>query len=617
MIRSIAILRNLRTLGVLNHFNLRYLNNLTDYTINQDNTIKLREKSSQSNVNLDNLIVKLKDFKNLNDLIHLFDLIEPHKTKLTNEDLKIIMKSIVYLYRRLRANVKLKTMIEFSELMQRSNAFKSILNQVNQQINKLDEELLRDLIGIYFLTKQHPKSEIVSNTFNELSTRLNSDNLELDTILDYLIGMRMYVFSSANSIDRYFNLYESYLNVCKHKVLDGKFNFNQQTIIKLYSIFLNGENDLDREIINYLNQKFMSSTDFVFDFKASVKLLKKIKQTHANYKLNRFKMERVESNKLRSTYDEIESRYKDQRYFAESLNLLIEKLNDQIYQTFSKQLDEERLNFYLYKVHSNVDSLNKEFVNFYDNRLFQFLIDYSIKNHETKFFSKQCIFCLAKNYAKFGIFDERLMRLIYHLYFTNDQFRFENGKHLYLFLTRYRLPFVDQNCMAELTIFHTAESFRKNKIDYLDLLVEFVLNDVTNKDLFYYLIKRIDINPLNSRKEAIINKQFFKKLILAKTYLFLRSDLDNELMKSIELKLDECISKLDSMKLKLAIDLSYIKLNDKLQFNGYYAYQSNSIYLDAFAIYDKSKRDLISLSNFEINASNTIDRIPLHKYQQL
>ena len=362
----------------------------------------------------------------------------------------------------------------------------------------------------------------------------------------------------------------------------------------------------------------LTSIDFAFDFKASVRLLKKIKQAHTHYKLNRSKMKRVENKKLRSIYNEIELRYNDRRYFAKSLNLLIEKLNDQIYQTFSKQLDEEQLNFYLNKVHSNVDNLNREFVNFYDNRLFQLLVDHLIKSYKTKFYYKKFIYCLASNYAEFIVNDERLMRLIYHQFCADNQFRFHYGEHIYLFLTRYRLPFVDHNYIAKLMIFHTPGLFRKNETDYLDLLVELILNDVTDEDLFDYLIKMIDLkdNHFNNRFEVNKNKPFFKKLILAKTYLFLCNDLDHELMKTIELKLNKCISKFESMKLKPFIDSSYFKINDKLKFNGYYAYQSNRIYLNAYAIYDQSKKDLISLDNFEI-LSITVDRIPLNKDQQL
>ena len=401
MIRSIAILRNL-TLSVLNHFNLRYSNNLTDHAINQDKTIKLKEQSSQSNVNLDYLILKLKNFTNINDLIRLFDLIEPHKTKLTNQHFKIIMESILSSYKHLKIEVNPIAMTESIELTRRSNAFQSILNQINQQINKLDNKLLKDLIEFFFFIEQHPDSKIIRNTFNELSTRLNSDHLELDAILDYLIVMKKYVFSNLNAIDQYFDLYESYLNVCKNKVLGGEFDLNQQAIIKLYSIFLNAENDKDQLIINYLNQKLVTSTDFVFDFKETVRLLKKIKQAHTHYKLNRLCMKRVENKKLRSTYDKIELRYNDQRYFAKSLNLLIEKLNDQIYQILSKQLDEQ-LSFYLFKVHYSVDNLNREFVNFYNNRLFQFLIDHSIKQYNTKFYFKKFICCLARNYAELSV----------------------------------------------------------------------------------------------------------------------------------------------------------------------------------------------------------------------
>ena len=157
----------------------------------------------------------------------------------------MIMESILNLYRFLKIKVNPITVTKFSKLMQRSNSLQSILSQINQQINKLDDILLKDLIDFYFLTEQHPKSKIVSNTFNELSTRLSSDHLELDAILEYLIIMKKYVFRNLNAIDQYFHLYESYLNVCKNRMLGGEFNFNQQTIIKIYSVFLNAENDKD------------------------------------------------------------------------------------------------------------------------------------------------------------------------------------------------------------------------------------------------------------------------------------------------------------------------------------------------------------------------------------
>ena len=621
MIGSIAILKNLRTLSVLNHFNLRYLNNsnkLTNQTINQEEKIRLREQSiwsrrqsTESNANLNDLILSLGGCKNLNDLLDLFDLIEPHK--LTNEHLKIIIDSIVNSFKHFKIEVNPITLTEFSKLMKRSNAFQSILNQINQQnINKSDDKLLSSLIQTFFLIKQAPESEIVSHTFNELKTRLNNVNLDLNALLDYLVCMNNYMFSNVNAINQYLNLYQTCLNVCKYRVLGDEFDFNQHTIIKLYSIFLSAENDLDQQIINHLNQKLFS-TDFVFDFKGSVKLLKKIMD--ADYKLSRLNRNKIKNLQLRSIYDEVELKRRDKQYFAKSLNLLIQKLNDQVYETFRRQLDERQLDFYLLNVHGAAVKLNSEFVNFYDKRLFQLLLDHLIENYQTSPKCKELICNLAKNYAKFSINDERLMRLIYHLFCTDKQFRCD--KYLYFFLSKYRLPFVDHNFIAKLIVYHTTESFETNKKEYLNLLVEFILNDVVDGDLFNYLIKKIGLNHLDNRSLVLENSNFFKKLLLAKTYVTLFSnDLDEKLKKSIELKLDEYIFKFDSMQLTMFISFKTLVINKKLQINGYYAYQSNRIYLNEFAIYDQTRKDLISLDSYR-DLFKKIDQIPLNKDQKL
>ena len=65
---------------------------------------------------------------------------------------------------------------------------------------------------------------------------------------------------------------------------------------------------------------------------------------------------------------------------------------------------------------------------------------------------------------------------------------------------------------------------------YLTLLVEFILNDAIDRDLFNYLIERIYLNRLDNRLHSIGNIRFIWKLILAKTCPTLFSnDLDKEI----------------------------------------------------------------------------------------
>ena len=598
-------------------------NNLNVNTIDEDVKVKRINLTSElnelnefknedeSNEISDDLKANLLECKNINELINL---IKPSITKLSDEDIRLIFKRICVLNSEFKFDYYLKD--EFVEILQNSSVYRSLLERTAQRISQLDNKILRILLTVFFITKQSSKSEIVVNTFNEIMSRL--PNLESNEVIDYLRGSDYYLSSPART-DQHYEFYQAFLKVSADKILNNEFDFNDDLLIlNFFSVFLKPENDLDHKVIDHLIKQLLSP-GYEFNFVKCVKLLKKIKQSHDNFKKNMVWRGDIRNEELKSNYEELASRYKVRKLFSIKLNDLVAKLNSTIYNIFQSNPSDLDFKFYIHKIHTSTDNLNYELNDFYDLKLLAPLVHHlTDKIEERKSYKYYCL-TVIQNYARFQIYDEDLLKLVYSRYLTEDKFdlnktNVDYANHLYLFLAKYQWPFVDYQNLAK--IFYKASRYRLNPLRILNTLI---LNDAIEAGMIYDLIKRIENLSENDLKENDFNwqdriDQLVKELKFAKAYLLINSNIKNDLKIRIKRTIDESIYKMNHLIQKPRLNLSYIKTNDKIQRNGFL---SIGLEVGAFVIYDKIKGDLIPLNEIKGSLFYTIDKIKLTPSQEL
>ena len=133
-------------------------------------------------------------------------------------------------------------------------------------------------------------------------------------------------------------------------------------------------------------------------------------------------LDKVRNDEIFSNYNEFKLRYEKRILFPRILSDLIDKCNATICDEFAKQsIGEEDFEIYL-KLHKSIDSINREFPNFYDERTFKLLMPFLIDKTENKMeiLDDFFIFNLVKNYSNFGIYDERMLKLVYNLLCTSS-----------------------------------------------------------------------------------------------------------------------------------------------------------------------------------------------------
>ena len=189
------------------------------------------------------------------------------------------------------------------------------------------------------------------------------------------------------------------------------------------------------------------------------------------YLKGRTKISAIQNEELRSIYYEVELRIKEQRFFSKILNDLIDKANETIYNHISITQSKEDLDYFLKKIHLSSNALNNELPNFYSEKLLIFLVPHLIENFKSDENYKIFTY-LIQNYAKYNIYDERLMKLVYFDIFcaadNSRQFKIMkmiDFEFLYFFLSKYRLPYVDQQKLAKI-IFKLA-IFKRDPVGFL------------------------------------------------------------------------------------------------------------------------------------------------------
>ena len=618
MFKSISKIQNLRKTRILNSSTIRRCSiNLPNEKVSKKKinlnkqSIELKSLSELSSTKLkqrdfDGLKQKLDSCRNVTELLYL---IQPKIVKFENAEFRIIYESLFDLYHRLRNSGNLVSLNEFSRILKSSKIYRLLLNQTNQQIKILDDKTLKYLLTILFLADQHWQSEIVKITFHELKIRL--PNLDLNEIASYLEIINKYLLNDAPRIDEYYEIYKIFLEMCKDKILNDEFDFkDEQLINNFYSIFLKPENDLNHEIVNHLTRKLLSP-DYKFSFLLSAKLLKKINQNYNLHKKKRPIITAVHNKQLRSEFKEIELRLKERAFFPKILKHLIDKANETIVEHFEKTQSKRQLDYGLKKLHYNTNDFNFEFSNFYSEKLLAFLVPHLIDNLKLNESYKIWTLNLIQNYGKFDIYDEKLIKSIYFEIFCSydnlkqySKFTNEEILFLYILLVKYRLPFVDHEKIARFIC--SASIF---KLSPLKVLIEFILNDLDNENLYSCLIK--EIANLSDNELRFLSKNIFLEKIALAKYKIENSDNVSEKMKlSISQVLDYSMGFRENRE--FVFD-DYYHLNNKMQRNGYLF---NRLLVKAFCIYDKTKQDLINLTKYRY-LFNIIDQIKLDDNQVL
>ena len=604
MFKSISIIQNLRkTTRILNNSTTRCSINLS----NQNKKINLKEQSNESTSlrtkDLDDLKNSFKRCRSVNELFYL---IKPNITKFKNDELAIVFKAIDHLYHQSKYYRNISSLNEFSRDLQNSNVYKLLLDHSNQQIKQLDDLGLRNLMKLFFLANQHPQSAIVKSTFIEIDSRL--PNLELIEILNYITDLGKYLFANASRINEYYEFYKTLLQIAKGKILNDEFDLNDQFINNFYSAFLKPDNDLNHEIVNHLTKKLLSP-DCKFDFLLSTKLLKKIMQNYILYLKDRKKKSAIQHEELRYIYCEIELRFKEERLFPKILNDLIDKANEKIYEHFSITQSKRDLDYFLKKIHFSSNALNYELPNFYSGKLLIHLVSHLIENLKSDENYQLLTLHLIQNYAKYNIYDERLMKLVYFDIFcaadNSRQFKritIKDLRFLYLFLSKYRLPYVDQQKLA--IIICNLSVFKSNPVVFL---IEFILNDVDNEDLYKRLIK--EINNLNAN-DFDLNEVIFRRIPIAK-HLIEKANLDKKMKFIINQILNQLAN--SSKNQKKLIYSDFYNIDKRMQKNA--CLSNNNIEINEFCIYDKNKEDLISLTQYRDLLLN-VEQIELENENQ-
>ena len=270
------------------------------------------------------------------------------------------------------------------------------------------------------------------------------------------------------------------------------------------------------------------------------------------------------------------------------------------------------LDYFLKKIHFNSNALNNELPNFYSEKLLIHLVPHLIENFKSNENYQVLTLNLIQNYAKFNIYDERLMKLVYFDIFcaadNSRQFKrmkMTDFQFLYLFLSKYRLPYVDQQKLAKI-IFKL--SIFKN--DSVVFLIEFILNEVDNEDLYKRLIKEIGyLNANDFNFKGIM----FKRISVAK-HLIGKANLDKNMKFIINQILDQLAKvKFPRKKQNLILYDHYYPIDKRMQRIAYLS--NNYLEMNEFCIYDKNKEDLIALTQYRDLLLN-VDQIELENEDQ-
>ena len=584
--------------------------NLVDQSPNELSALRKPTTVRKSTTSLDNLIKNVNACKTL---ACLFDLIQPHLTEpptLTDEHLNAIFYKLNDLFFN-QSEFDKERMSESKRILSNSPVFKSLMSQTNRRINALGTSSLLCLLHTFSLASLDPNFLVVKRTITELDVRL--DVLELDAVIECAKQLHYYLGTAFTP--QLFDFNNRVLQSLKKDLLVNRFDpQNVKATVNYWFIFLKPENDPQFEVAKYMAKQLLAP-DVKLSFEQAVLLMRKIKLNHYLYR------ERLNKpncyGQMRDMYRGVEFEFRKRNLFPKIIAELVDKCNTVIYETLCLQATTENFNYFYNKLHDFTYDISHELPNFYASKILFFVVPHLVQNIESSDRLKGIAFELLQNYAKFNIYDEKLIKLAYDLYLRDEKLRSKiDGSHFLFILTKYRLPFVDHRYLGKLLVSFSTKFHKstETKANPLRVLCELILNDVEDETLLSYLNDAVS-NLSNEYYENFKSINHFKQIALAKHYLSTKTGLKEDLKSKLETTLNAAIHAIHFAGKKPKISHYLFLTDNRLQKNGYL---SNGVYLDTFAIYDSLIAGLVPMTYKLIDQfKHKVDRIPRTDNQEM
>lgn len=478
-------------------------------------------------------------------------------------------------------------------LLQRSPVFTKILDRSLALLDQLNSDALLNFFETLILTRRGPESAMVSQVLHALTNLL--DEMHLGQLCKCYKTADQYRLLNVPETQQVIRLKREVLRREKDKLLRHRFYPSEgDTIVDHFANFADFENDPDFAVVERLARVLLIPTfSKLMTFEQALDILTK---TQSSYNL------------YRSRSSERPAREK--RLYPPILSELFEKCNTRIFEEFTLNPSSKMFSHFLQTLHSNVSPVNFEFPNFYDERLLSLIRPWIIWSHQhQQELNHSLVLRMLRNYAQFYIFDEQLLKLVYEQACSKRAFRRSDATSLYWLLAKFRWPFVDhQNSDLLIRVYNSIES----SSNYVRLLTCLLLNDVSNSEVLGHLNVMIDLHDETTYRDLRMDD--YRMIALAKNYLSLFGRLPDDLKSELEFKLQRILQHLQAIRLQAKG--RYIHFDQRLT---NVTYLSNGLFVDAFAIYDRSVGDLVSLHEHTDSTGNNfskVDLLPITKQQE-
>lgn len=547
-----------------------------------DNTLRIRSHLLTPPNRLENIIA-------CKDPISLFKLIRPKLFKMNAGEVRLAYEKINEFFGKHQRDPNGQTFGWIQSTVQRSNVFRALLQHSGNQITELDADCLVAMLKTFNQLDYSPDQKIVSYTLTQLNSRLYE--LEFHDIVDCLTNLLAYLekpFAANDS--ELLDLVERLYPIAKKKATSSRIDETDgDLLIAAFVLFLNSPHDANRLAINRI-AKMLLAQPMQFTYKQALDLLIGIGK---NY--HTCEQQNLEASSLGAVSN------------------LIEKCNTKVFHKFCKDPKDHYLYYYMANVHWATTSTKfSELVpNYYDEtqeRLLGTLVPFLHRNLFQSNRMKHQGFHFAVNYAKFNIFDERLLQMLYSEFMADQYYRINlNLRLFYGLMSKFRLPFVDHANLTDKFLFALLNKSkqpdeRATKVnDFPVLLSDLVLNDVSNEALLNYLVSQLD--QVGDQLLEPIDLEDANRIRLARAYLSAFGKLDEPMNSTIKSKLDQLADGI-SNRVERAKPREHFHTDTNIQRNGHL---SNGVHVDYFAVFDESGRS-IPFDFKELH--NQIDQIP-------
>ena len=535
------------------------------------------------------------------NLFNLLNLIKSQITELKLNHIELIYDKLSILVLESKNSLNDLDYLQLLNLVRTSNDFKLLLKRTMQLIRELDKNCLMKQLKALHLINQNPESKIFKITLEMLKHKMN--DLELDQIYDclnisfsFLSSNYSITSNNSTSLSAFFSAFNhALLLVSKNQVLSNRFNFEDTELVsKFFIIFL---------IKNTLNEDL----DVILRLSKALLLEKnELNLKQACNLLKAFKAIEILPKELENGEDKLKA-----------INRLIKKCNTTIYESLALRPTKNDIYYFLDKLHGTKTEVSDNlmiFENYYDSRILNNVSPFLIStfNNQDKF----KIMNLALNYFDLGIFNDKLMQLLYEdLISSNLQLneKFNPFSIFYLF-TYLKLPFVDANRLFD-ALFNSKNNklpadFVESELQCLKRLCLLILNDIDKEEA---LLSRLVFQAKSLGKKTSRNLTFnlCRRFFLSKIYFSLfKNSFKDKLRIEADLKL--IANQLIIYNSNLKSTKTDFDVNHKIQKRAYLA----NVFINYIAIYDKNEQELIALDGYS-NYFNRLDQISLGENQEL